>query len=624
MNVCKMEVQWATEVCFPYSKIYSETECVKEFVLKTELLAPAKDKQTAIEAINCGADAVYIGASSFGARHNACNSIEDIKEVVNYAHKFWAKVFVTVNTILTDSELDEAVELVKELDNVGVDAVLIQDMGLLSKIIELRLPILIHASTQCDNRDIEKIKFFNKLGLSRIVLARELSLEEIEARHKQNPNLELEAFVHGSLCVSYSGQCYLSQYIGGRSANRGECAQPCRKHYKVFDENNKEYISPYPLCLKDFNASGNLKKMIDSGVYSFKIEGRLKDVGYVKNAVSYYRQLLDKYSEKSSSGRCLYHFIPDVERSFNRGFTDYFLNGRGDCFNPISPKSRGKYLGVVKSANTKSILVETGMEVNPQDGLCFIDNNEFDGFLVNRAEKTKGGYIIYPNKNLKLKNGTKIYRNLDTEFEKELLKPVKRQIGVRVNVSNGHLELTDEDGISVLFTLPNGETAKNQQKMNETFIKQFSKTGDSDFYIEGININSDIPFMPLSHINELRRNAFDELMQLRLSQYKREVQKPLKYVQYYKKEVDYRGNVHNKEAKNFYEKCGAVVNEFSLESKLPNRQVELMRTKHCIKYALNMCKSSKCLYLVDEKGIKYPLKFDCKNCEMILLSPENH
>ena len=234
---------------------------------KTELLAPAKDKETAIEAINCGADAVYIGASAFGARQNACNSIEDIKYVTNYAHKFWAKVFVTVNTILNDDELIQAVELVKQLDKIGVDAVLVQDMGLLKRLAELKLNLPIHMSTQCDNREKEKIDFFNKIGVSRVVLARELSIDKIREIHQANPEIELECFVHGALCVSYSGQCYLSAYIGGRSANRGECAQPCRKKYTVMTDKG-EIIAKniYPLCLKDFNASKHLKDMINSGV----------------------------------------------------------------------------------------------------------------------------------------------------------------------------------------------------------------------------------------------------------------------------------------------------------------------------------------------------------------------
>ena len=614
---------------------------------KTELLAPAKNKETAFEAINCGADAVYIGAASFGARHNACNSLNDIQEVVNYAHKFWAKVYVTVNTILTDEELDEAVELVKDLDRIGVDAVLIQDMGLLNRLIKLQQPHThssdslnvqpakyiyppLHASTQCDNRDLEKVSFLYRIGLSRVVLARELSLGQIKEIHDANPDLELEAFVHGSLCVSFSGQCYLSEFIGGRSANRGECAQPCRKKYRVFDTEGKEYIYPYALCLKDFNASAHIKEMIESGVYSFKIEGRLKDVGYVKNVVSYYRQLLDKYSKKSSSGKSIYPFTPDLEKSFNRGFTDYFLKGRTDCFNPISPKSRGKLTGKVISAKNNALLVDTKTDIYPhdiypQDGLCFINNNDLEGFLVNKVEKTKDGILIYPNRKINIKSGTELYRNLDVQFEKELLMPVKRQIGVGVNIFDNKIELKDEDNISITLELPSGEQANNQEKMNETFIKQFSKTGKSDFYIESININSDIPFMPVSAINQFRRECFEKLMEKRLASYKREEPKELSYTDISSVSSftpDYRANVHNKEAKDFYKRCGCNIKEWSLESKNPNRQVELMRTKHCIKYALNMCKSPKNLILQDEKGVQYPLKFDCNKCEMSVMSPK--
>ena len=593
--------------------------------MKTELLAPAKNKETAFAAIDCGADAVYIGASSFGARQNACNSLDDIKEVVEYAHKFFAKVYVTVNTILTDEELVEAVELVKSLDKSGVDAVLIQDMGLLNKLIGFHLSIPIHASTQCDNRTSEKVAFLNKIGLSRVVLARELSLEQIKKIHEENPDIELEAFVHGALCVSYSGQCYLSQFIGGRSANRGECAQPCRKKYSILDDKgNIVKEDTYALCLKDFNASANIKDMIDSGVYSFKIEGRLKDIGYVKNVVSYYRQLLDKNSEKSSSGRSIYPYVPDVEKSFNRGFTDYFLKGRTNCFNPNSPKSKGKFIGKVCGVNGNVIYIETGMDIHPQDGLCYLNKDKMEGFLVNKAERGNNKTAVYTNKNVNVSVGTKIYRNVDVAFEKELLQPVKRQIEVGVNVLNNKIELTDEDGISVSVAMPEGEIAKNKQKMNETFIKQFSKTGDSDFYIKEISIKSDVPFLPVSVLNQLRRDAFEKLMSERIASYKREKQKELSFAHIYSSfNPDYRANVHNKSAKEFYEKCGAGVNEMSLETKLPKRQVELMRTKHCIKYALNMCKSPRNLYLQDEKKVIYPLKFDCKNCEMTVLTPDN-
>ena len=578
--------------------------------MKTELLSPAKDKETAFAAIDCGADAVYMGAAAFGARKNAPNSLDDIRDVVNYAHKFRVKVFITLNTILTDSELDEAVTLAGELDKIGVDALIVQDMGLLEKIKTIGIPV--HISTQADNRDLEKVSFFNNLGAARVVLARELSLKQIKEIHDANPKLELEAFVHGALCVSYSGQCYLSQYIGGRSANRGECAQPCRKKYSVETVDGKIIAKDiYALCLKDFNASNRLKDMIDAGVYSFKIEGRLKDSNYVKNITAYYRHELDKYSQKSSSGRSIYPFKPNPEKSFNRGFTDYFLEKRKDCFSLNSPKSRGEYIGVISEVKNGCIKICTDKTIHPQDGLT----DGIDGFLVNKIENN----YVYPNRQVKFKAGDKIYRNVDVEFEKQVAQKVKRQIGVNINITDV-ITLVDEDGIKVSIPITGGEAAKNPEKMKEIFVKQFSKTGESDFYIEDIKIASELPFMPVSRINELRRSAFDKLMQKRLDEYKREEHKNLVYCPYYKSQIDYRGNVHNLSAKDFYKKCGAEVCEMSLETELPKHPVELMRTKHCIKYALGMCKSPEKLVLRDEYGKVYPLKFDCKKCEMSVLN----
>ena len=590
--------------------------------MKTELLAPAKDKLTAIEAINCGADAIYMGATSFGARKNAPNSLEEIQEVVNYAHKFWAKVFITVNTILNDAELNDAVELVKNLDKIGVDAIIVQDMGLLKRLMELDLNLPIHMSTQCDNREVEKVSFFNKIGVDRVVLARELSLPKIKEIHKANPNLELEAFVHGALCVSYSGQCYLSQFIGGRSANRGECAQPCRKKYTVKTSDGKILAKDiHALCLKDFNASKHLKAMAEAGVFSFKIEGRLKDANYVKNVTAFYRQELDKCSEKISSGKAIYPFTPNPEKSFNRGFTDYFLEKRKTCFNFVSPKSKGEYLGKVIEIKKDSFLLDTEKTLNAQDGLV----SGSEGCLVNKAIKKSNSQIqIFPNKKINLKVGDEVFRNLDVEFEKLLKLPVKRQIGVKVSVAeDGHakklLTLIDENDISITLPLE-GEIPNNPEKMKENFVKQFSKTGESDFYIEDIKIASELPFMPVSFINQLRRQTFDLLMQERLKHYKREEQKSLNFTTFYKQEVDYRANVYNREAKEFYSKCGCKVLEPAMEEKLPNKPVELMRTKHCIKYALNMCKSPQKLVLEDEHGKTFPLIFDCKNCEMVVMN----
>lgn len=590
----------------------------------TELLAPAKDKDTAIVAIDCGADAVYMGASSFGARKNAPNSLEDIKKVINHAHKFWAKVFITMNTILTDSELEDAVNLAIQLAELGIDGLIIQDMGLLDRLMKSNYQIPIHISTQCDNYLPEKIKFFNKMGVSRIVLARELSLDKIKEIHTENPNLELETFIHGALCVSMSGQCYLSQAIGGRSANRGECAQPCRKKYTV-ETKDGEVIKKdfYALCLKDFNASNCLEELKNAGVISFKIEGRLKDINYVKNIVSFYRQKLGK---GCSSGKSIYQFTPNPEKSFNRGFTEYFLKKRTDCFNQESPKSKGEYLGEVIETKNNTFTIKTDKKINPQDGIYY----KGDGFAVNKAnlissEKNSNTetfkYIIYPNKQIKIKVGDLLWRNYDAEFEKELLKPVKRQIKISVEINASTITLKDEDGVTLSHSLPQGETANNPQKAQETFIKQFSKTGESDFYIDTIKIDTEIPFLSISKINSLRRELLEELTNKRIDIYNkkiRQTQKQINYTKYFQKEVDYRANIHNKSARNFYEKSGVKILEESFESQKPKHPVALMRCKHCIKYALNMCKSPKELILKDEHGKKYSLKFDCKNCEMTI------
>lgn len=578
------------------------------FMKKVELLAPAKDKKTAIAAINSGCDAIYIGASNFGARKKVPNSLEDIKEIVDYAHKFYVKVHVTVNTVLTYDELFQAKELIQKLYDIGVDAVIVQDMGIFKLALDGELPpIVLHASTQCDNRTLEKVKFFDNMGISRVILARELSLEQIK-EICQNSNTEIETFIHGALCVSYSGQCYFSHYIGGRSANRGECAQACRKKYTLVDENGKIIAKDkYLLSMKDFNASRHLKDLIDAGVKSFKIEGRLKDENYVKNVVAYYRQEIDKFARKTSSGKVFSDFEPDVRKSFNRGFTDYFLDGRKKCFNFESPKSLGEKLGKITKVGKDCF--ELNAEVSKQDGLYF--NGQ--GCLVNNIE----GRRIYPNKMDGIAVGVEVYRNFDSKFEKQLENSkIKRRIGVKFVCKNGVLKAQDEDGNFVNSVLPQGEMPKNPEKMRENFINQFKKTGESDFYTENTEIIGELPFMPVSKINEVRRKILSDLMNERLKNYKRDLQKPLKYAEFPQKELDYRTNIHNSKAKCFYENSGCKVCEMSAESGAFPK--ELMRTKHCLKFAFNMCKSPEKLFLIDEKGKKYPLKFDCANCEMVI------
>ncbi len=578
--------------------------------MKTELLAPAKNKECAISAIDYGADAVYIGANMFGARQNASNSLDDIKEIVDYAHKFYVKIYCTINTILDDNEILQAKELIKKLYEIGVDGIIIQDLGLIELAMNNELPpIPLHASTQCDNRNLEKVKFFDEIGLNRVVIARETSLDEIDNICK-NVKTEIETFIHGALCVSYSGQCYLSQAIGGRSANRGECAQPCRKLYTLVDENGKIIAeNKHLLSLKDFNAEKHLEKLVKSGVTSFKIEGRLKDISYIKNVVAYYRQKLDELSKKSSSGKVFLDFEPDVKKSFNRGFTDYFLEKRGKIFNFDTPKSIGEKIGKVEKVGENYFIIKNN-NLHAQDGLYF--NNS--GCLVNRVDGDK----IYPNKMAGIKVGMTIFRNFDSEFEKQLkISKTKRQIQANIEVQDDRIIATDENNNTAFVEMNSSELANNQEKMAQNFEKQLKKSNESDFYCEKISINaSKLPFLPISQINELRRNLFQKLMDERLKNYKLQKQEPLRYAKFPYSEMDFRANVHNKFAKAFYEKCGCKITEKTIESGASIKDKPLMTTKHCLKYAFNMCKKPINLYLIDEKNQKYKLKFDCKNCQM--------
>lgn len=585
-----------------------------------ELLAPAKNLETGIAAIDSGADAVYIGACEFGARKNAPNTLEDIEKLVNYAHKFYVKVHVAINTILNDSELTNAIELVKNLYNIGVDAIIVQDMGLIKASIDGKIPpIPIHASTQCNNRTLEKVKFFDKIGLSRVILARELSLNQIK-EICDNTTCEIETFVHGALCVSYSGQCYFSYTNGGRSANRGECAQPCRLRYSLVDKDGKYILKDkYLLSLKDFNASNELEKLVTIGVKSFKIEGRLKDINYVRNVTAYYNDLLNKYAQRTSSGRIFCDFTPNVDKTFNRGYTSYFLNDREQCFNFLSPKSRGEKLGKVKHITSKYFEIDA--DIHPQDGICFIQNGEMSGFLVNKVDGNK----VYPNSMNGLKSGTMLYRNFDSSFDKKLTNTkTSRKIAVNIIVDNGVITLTDENNNKISATLPTGEVPKNIGKMAETFKTQLQKTGDSDFYVKKFELaNTELPFMPISAINQFRRDLLDKLMTERLKNYPKEVQKPIRYAEFPEKIADYKLNIFNDEAEKFYKECKVEVKERALET-LSNVKsgTEIMRTKHCLKFATGLCgKPCKPLYLENAKGIKYPLSFDCKNCEMVIKMP---
>lgn len=586
-----------------------------------ELLAPAKDKNCAFAAINFGADAVYIGASEFGARKNVPNKLEDIKEIVEYAHKFNVKVYAAINTILNDNELLKAEKLINDLKNINIDAIIIQDMGLF-KLVK-NAGITPHASTQCDNRTVEKVKFLESVGFKRVILARELSIEQIKENKKQT-SVELETFIHGALCVSYSGQCYMSYAIGGRSANRGECAQPCRKKYSLVDEKGN-YIAKdkYLLCLKDFNASKHIKELAEAGVTSFKIEGRLKDENYVKNVVGYYRKLIDNLDlEKTSSGTINFDFEPNPEKSFNRGFTNYFLNGkRKEIFNFDSPKTRGEYIGKISKIGKDSFEIDTKMQLHPQDGLCFLTNEGFGGCLINKVEKNK----IYPNKMPEIKIGTEIYRNFDAEFEKTLKNSkTNRKISVNITFDLGEIIAIDEDKNEIKIKYEFEELAQNIEKMGANIENQLKKSGESIFSVENVEIKTEkLPFLPVSKLNELRRELLEKLEETRLQNYKtvsNSVGKVCPTYNFENKSIDlpndYKANVLNKSAKEFYENCGVKISETALESGGKCEGKVVMTTKHCLKHALNMCKSPQKLYLIDEKGKKYELRFKCKNCEM--------
>lgn len=586
---------------------------------KVELLAPAQNLACAKAAIIYGADAVYIGANSFGARKNASNNLEDIKELVNFAHKYNVKIYVTVNTILDDNELKEAEKLINELYKIKVDALIIQDMGLL----ELNLPpIELHASTQCNIRTLEKVKFFEDIGIKRAVLARELSLEKIK-EIKQNTNIELECFIHGALCVSYSGNCYMSAYIGGRSANRGECAQACRKKYSITNEKGNFIIKDkYLLSLKDLCLKDYIKELVDTGVKSFKIEGRLKDETYVKNVVLYYRKLLDEF-DKTSDGVILSDFEPDINKTFNRGYTTYFIEkNKYDIFNFDTPKSTGEFLGVADKISKNGFGINTDKKISNGDGLCFFVDGELKGCYVNKIENN----IIYPNIILKnLKTGDKIYRNFDIEFEKTVKNSKTKRL-IKTDLVINDKEIILNDGIySVKIPYRFDEIAQNKEKMIENIKASFKKTGDSIFYIDEIQIKTDkIPFLKISYMNELRRKLFEFLEEKRVENYKTNFFEKTKYTKYRDEFKDYRLNIHNKKAKEFYEKCEVKNIEYSPESTKDFKNKEIMRTKHCLRRALNLClkkgNADKLWFLIDEKNKKYPLLFDCKNCEMAIIA----
>ena len=598
---------------------------------KIELLAPAKNLECGMAAIDHGADAVYIGAPKFGARAAAVNSLEDIAALVEYAHLYNVRIYVTVNTILKDEELKETEEMIRSLYRVGVDALIVQDMGITG--LELP-PIPLHASTQMDNRTAEKVRFLADAGFRQVVLARELSLREIGKIHEACPDVPLEIFVHGALCVSYSGQCYVSQACFGRSANRGECAQFCRLPFSLVDSNDRVIAKDkHLLSLKDLNQSEELEALLDAGASSFKIEGRLKDVSYVKNVTAAYRQKLDailarrKEYVRASSGSCRYAFKPQLDKSFSRGFTHYFLHGRTrDVFSFDTPKSLGEEMGTMKEARGNYLTVAGLKSFNNGDGVCYIDEQgKLQGFRINRVEGNK----LYPQEMPRIKPRTVLYRNFDQEFEKILARrSSERKMAVAIRLADTAfgfaLTLTDEDDNRVTLSLPRAkEPARTPQE--ENLKTQLAKLGNTPFEAECVDIDfTENWFLPASVLADFRRQAIEKLIAARRINYRRElaVLRPTTHA-FPQTTLTYLGNVMNARAASFYAGHGVASIAPAFEQ-TPVEKVVLMFCKHCLRYSMGWCPVHQRerspyrepYYLVSTDGKRFRLEFDCRNCQM--------
>ncbi|QKO21716.1 U32 family peptidase [Rhodoferax sp. BAB1] len=621
-----------------------------------ELLSPARTADIGIEAINHGADAIYIGGPSFGARSSADNSVQDIARLVQHAHRYNSRIFVTLNTILRDDELEPARKLAWQFFDAGVDALIIQDMGLL----EIDLPpIQLHGSTQTDIRTPEKARFLQDAGLSQLVLARELTLQQIQAiRDRMDPaRCTLEFFVHGALCVAYSGQCYISHAHTGRSANRGDCSQACRLPYQVLDSQGRFVAhDKHVLSMKDNNQSENLAALVDAGIRSFKIEGRYKDLAYVKNITAHYRKLFDELLEqrpelaRASSGKTTFSFTPDPDQNFNREFTDYFVQGRKEDIGAFdTPKNPGRHLGYVSKVGPDFVeltVSEPGTVLHNGDGLCYYDlQKELVGLAINRAEPASALAVdqwrVYPKDPMAgfkdLRKGTELNRNRDMNWVRMLeKKSSERRIGLWARLeetaSGFALELTDEDGHTGCAAVAvTRETAKNPAQAEHTLREQLGRFGATIFEPLDITLALAQPwFVPASTLNALRRDAVAALEAARATAYQRPpratpVAPPVPYPE---DTLTYLANVFNEKARDFYAKHGVKVIAAAYESHEEEGEVSLMITKHCVRFSLSLCPKqakgvtgvqgtvrAEPLTLVNGKE-KLTLRFDCKPCEM--------
>ncbi len=624
-----------------------------------ELLSPARDADIGIAAVNHGADAVYIGGPSFGARSSADNNVQQIARLARHAHRYNSRIFVTLNTILRDEELESARKLAWQLYEAGADALIIQDMGLL----ELDLPPLqLHASTQTDIRTPEKARFLQDAGLSQLVLARELTLAQIAAiRAATDPaRSTLEFFVHGALCVAYSGQCYISQAHTGRSANRGECSQACRLPYQVIDANGRFVAhDKHVLSMKDNNQSENMAALVDAGIRSFKIEGRYKDLAYVKNITAHYRTLLDALIEarqhanspmaRASSGSTSFTFTPDPNQNFNREFTDYFVPGRQIDIGAFdSPKNPGQPIGHVTQVGPNWVEIETSAVdtvLHNGDGLCYYDlQKELVGLAINRAQAMGKRWRLFPKDALAtlkdLRKGTEVNRNRDVAWVRVLeKKSSERRIGVWAQLSgnpNGlKLTLTDEDGVSAMAyaALPANrrEVAHDAAAAKRNLQEHIGKMGDSIFALLDLQVDfSQAWFVPSSLLNPLRRDAVAALETARAQAWARlpraaALMPPAPYPE---SSLSYLANVFNQKARDFYARHGVQVIAPAFEAMQETGEVSLMITKHCVRFSMSLCPKqakgvtgvqgtvkAEPLQLVNGKE-KLTLRFDCKACEM--------
>ncbi|ESS59578.1 hypothetical protein EDP2_1155 [Enterobacter cloacae S611] len=617
-----------------------------------ELLSPARDTAIAREAILHGADAVYIGGPGFGARHNAGNSLRDIAELVPFAHRYGAKVFITLNTILHDDELEPAQKLIGDLYQAGVDALIVQDMGVLEMDIP---PIELHASTQCDIRSVEKAKFLSDVGFSQIVLARELNLEQIRAIH-QATDATIEFFIHGALCVAYSGQCNISHAQTGRSANRGDCSQACRLPYTLKDDQGRVVAyEKHLLSMKDNDQTANLAALIDAGVRSFKIEGRYKDMSYVKNITAHYRQMLDAIIDdrpelaRASAGRTEHFFIPSTDKTFHRGSTDYFVNARKIDIGAFdSPKFVGLPVGEVLKVGKDHLDVEVTEPLANGDGLNVLVKREVVGFRVNVAEKTaENRYRVFPNEMpdaLKtLRPHHALNRNLDHNWQQALLKTSsERRIGVDIELGGWQeqlvLTLTSEDGVSVTHTLDGQfDEANNAEKALDNLKDGLAKLGQTRYYAQKVDIN--LPgalFVPNSLLNQLRRETVEMLEEARLANYQRGSRKAVATPApvYPETHLSFLANVYNHKAREFYHRYGVQLIDAAYEAHEEKGEVPVMITKHCLRFAFNLCpkqakgniKSWRATPMQLVHGDEVlTLRFDCRPCEMHVIGKmKNH